>query len=198
MKKKFSVLMLILIGLSACNLPLWKTGSKTPVPRSAQTTVTLTASVTVTPTSELDSYVDTMCAFNWATKSLPKESALLQAAMRDAGILFITAFAEAFGEDCVTANNENLGFTTMETDFRFAFLVDNLVNTQQMGEVIYKVINLILDFPPDTFPGPKPGYIGIRFTDGNNDLNLWFLIDTAKNAIDQGKMGAELFQELNH
>ncbi len=147
------------------------------------------------PPTETVRYQD--CYFNWATKPLPEVSDKVQEAMEKAGLSEVRAFAEAYGENCFDSRtNEVAYFATMETDFRFSAAVPDLADTKALGTLLERMLVVLDQFPPDTFPGPNLGTVGIRFTSQGQELNVWFHVDDGKTAREQGLHGAELLDRL--
>ncbi len=173
MQKTFALLMTLL--LAACILSRPPVESPTPPPTE-----------TITYQS---------CYFNWATQPLPDVSRKIQAAMDRAGLTGVTATAEAFGEDCIDSRtNQAVGFGAMETDFRVAVEVFSLEDREELGRLLERILTVLDEF--STLAKPRAGYVGVRFTSGGQDLNLWFLVDDAKAARGQGIHGAELLEKL--
>ena len=179
MRKKLIPLLTIL--LAACNLPF-----SFPDFRSA--------SVTDTP-APAAGYTE--CAWNWATQSLPDLSVEVQSALEAAGLEGGTASAEAYGENCITGTGEVDHFAAMETDFRVSLEVQDLADSAALGDLLERILVVLDGFPPDATPGPQPGYIGVRFIHGTEDINLWFNLTASKSARELGLHGADLYSELN-
>lgn len=175
MQKVFASLLALL--LAACNLPRPTADQATPPPT--------------------DTFPYQSCYYNWNTRPLPELSAKVQAAMDSAGLRGVTATAEAFGEDCIDPQtNKVVSFGAMETDFKFAAKVSSLTDREELGNLLEKILTVLDEFSSDSTPGPRAGYVGVRFQAGDEDLNLWFLIDDAKAARGQGLHGTELLEKL--
>ncbi len=178
-------LLFLALILSACSLPYAGVG----VP-------TFTAAFTPSPT-ELPPVTQQSCYFNWSTHSLPDLTKQVQAALDAAGLDNVTGIAEAFGEDCYGyQNNESLGFTAMETDYRFSVKVRDLKDAEALGNLVEQILKVVEQFPTETTPGPKPGYVGIAFLSGEQDLRLWFLLEDARAALEKGLHGADLLEAV--
>jgi hypothetical protein len=189
---------LLVILLCGCNFPLLQGQGGSSQAATAQMALTLTAQSAITPSITPDTGSMGLCSYNWATQSLPDESVLLGNALQKAGVAFISARAEAFGENCYDAVfRVAVSFSTMETDFHISLAVDDLNNKEEMGNIMYIIIKTILDFPQGTFPGPNAGYIGINFQSETSELNLWFQISFIQSDIINGMKGIELFDKLN-
>ena len=137
------------------------------------------------------------CSFNWATQPLPDLSAKVLAAMQTAGLNGISVTAEAYGENCYdTRTNEPVSFTAMETDFRVTAQVKVLTDKGQLGNLLERILIILDGFPTGSTPGPLPGYIGVSFKAGDDELRLWFPATDGVSARDQGLHGAALFERL--
>jgi len=149
-----------------------------------------------TPTSTMTpGYTD--CGWNWATQNLPELSAEIQAAMEAAGLTGVTARAEAYGENCFDPQTSEVRFfAARETDFKVSIEVESLEDRPRLGELAEQVLIVLDGFPPGAMPGSNPGYIGIRFLDGSEELNLWFTVTDGEAARALGLHGAELLDEL--
>jgi hypothetical protein len=190
MKKRFLpfLLVLCLITIFACNLPRPDIDPATPTNTATPLLPTLTPTATEVPYEQ--------CAWNWATKSLPELSAQVQSAMEAAGLTGVTAVAEAYGENCITASGEVARFAAMETDFRITIQVDALDNREALGTLLEKILVTLDGFPTETTPGPNPGYVGVTFQSGDDSLRLWFPIIEGESARALGLRGAALLDKL--
>ncbi len=169
--------LLLVMFLAACNLP-----------RPAQETL---------PAPATDTPVYQNCYFNWATQPLPEISRQVQQAVEKAGVRGVSARAEAYGENCYDSKtNEVAGFSAMETDFRISAEVSDLKDTEALGNLLERILIVLDEFPTPSTPGPQPGYIGVRFTSGDQELNLWFQVHDEKAARDQGLHGSQLLEQL--
>lgn len=177
--RKIIILSLTLL-LAACNLPRF-----IPDLRSVP--------ITDTPKGQADY---TQCAWSWASQSLPELSAEVQAALESDGLKDMTVSAEAFGENCITGNGQVDHFATMETDFRFQVEVPDLADTSALGDLLERMLVVLEAFPTGVTPGPQPGYIGLRFFHGAEELNLWFKRTDSDSALALGLHGEQLFLEL--
>ena len=154
-----------------------------------------------TPRSVTEARSDTPsnqpCSFNWATQTLPDLSAQVLAAMQTAGLNGISVTAEAYGENCYdTRTNEPVSFTAMETDFHLTAQVKVLTDKGQLGNLLERILIVLDCFPTGSIPGPLPGYIGVSFQAGDDELRLWFPASDGVSARDQGLHGAALFEKL--
>jgi hypothetical protein len=174
------LILLLTILLAACKLPR-------SIPDLGS------APVTETPGAEAGY---TECYWNWATQPLPDLSAEVQSALEAAGLTGVTAFAEAYGENCITGTGVVDHFATMETDFRIRMEVPDLADTAALGDLLERILVVLDTFPPDATPGPQPGYVGVRFVHGTEEINLWFTVTYGESARAQGLHGANLFTVL--
>jgi hypothetical protein len=175
--RKIPFLILTALLLVACNLP--RNGTDL---RAAPAT---------------DTPVDQPCYFNWDTQPLPDLSAQVQAAMEAAGLKDITVRAEAYGENCYDSQtNEPVSFGAMETDFHITVKVADLVGKDNRGNLLEQILVVLDKFPTGTTPGPQPGYIGVSFRTGSDELNLWFTVTEGKSARDDELLGAALLDKL--
>ena len=174
------LLLLLTILLAACNLP-----HSTPDLESIP--------VSKTPNSDTGYPA---CAWNWATQSLPGLGAELQSALESAGMKGVTASAEAYGENCATATGLVDHFATLETDFHITVQVIDITDTDQLGDMLEQILNVLNEIPADLTPGPQPGYVGVRFVQATEEINLWFTVTAGESGRALGLQGASLFSEL--
>ncbi len=171
----------LLLLLAACHLPRRLPGSSLPVNPSPIWTLTV-------------SYEQ--CAWVWATRPLPELSAEVQAALQAAGLKNVTARAKAYGENCLSPENEVLRFAARETDFHISLQVETLTDAEHLGDLLEKILAVLDGFPAEATPGLNPGYIGVTFTTGSEKLNLWFTVTDGESARALGLHGAALLEEL--
>jgi hypothetical protein len=175
MRKLFSLITTIL--LAACNIPF-------STPRS------VAGAASDTPANK-------PCSLNWATQSLPDLSTRVQSAMETARLPNVRIIAEAYGENCLDAQtNQAVSFTTMETDYRVTAQVQDLTAREQMGNLLESILIVIDGFPTGTTPGSLPGYIGVTFQAGDDEVHLWFPRTNGVSARTQGLHGAALLEKL--
>jgi hypothetical protein len=174
--RKFLPFVFLISLLAGCNLP-----HATPTPTTAPTALPYT-----------------QCAWNWATQGLPDLSAEVQSALEAAGLKNVTARAEAFGENCINQDGTVDHFAAMETDFRLTAQVDNLADTEQLGNLLERILVVLDGFPAGTTPGTQPGYVGVAFQAGSDTSNLWFLITDGEAARAQDLHGAALLDRLTN
>ena len=172
--KRLSILFLGLV-LAACNYP------KQP-----------TATIPFTPGS-----ASTQCAFVEGRQALPELSGRFIGNLKNAALPIETARAEAYGENCVAADNSVVRFTAMETDFYVTLDVASLGDEAALGQSLEKILLIIDNIPADQM-GPNPGYIGVTFKAGEQVKNLWFTRTRAKALEAQGLKGADLYTALSN
>jgi hypothetical protein len=137
------------------------------------------------------------CAFVWSNHSLPEVSSEINQAFRQEGFPEVEVEASAYGEDCLNPEtNQIVRFVAMQTDFYINVSVEGINNSQVMGEWVERSVRILEAFPPGKVPGPNAGYIGISFTSGLENENLWFARSKAKNLIEEGLKGSELYEAL--
>ena len=161
-------------ALMACNLP-------------RQITPTPAATTSSSPAP---------CAFVEGRQSLPDLSASFLASLKNASLPVETARAEAYGENCVEADNSTAGFTASETDFYVTLQVADLKDEAVLGKLIEELLVVIDRIPPSQL-GPNQGYVGITFHAGEQMQNLWFMRIQAATLQTQGVHGADLYRALN-
>ena len=170
--KRFFLLSLAL-ALTACNLP-----------RHIPPTPSVTTSSSSAP-----------CAFVEGRQSLPDLSARFLAGLKNAALPVETARAEAYGENCVSADNSTAHFSASETDFYVTLQVAALKDQTVPGKLLEEVLAVIDGMPVDQL-GPNPGYVGVTFQAGDQVQNLWFTRTQAATLQAQGVHGADLYRAL--
>jgi hypothetical protein len=117
--------------------------------------------------------------------------------MDRAGLTNVAASAEAYGENCYgEKTNEVIYFAAMETDFRLTLAVKSLDDEQLLGDFLERILTVLDAFPAGSIPGPQPGYIGVTFQSGNEEMHLWFKVPEGESARSRGLHGAELLEAL--
>lgn len=176
------LLLLLTVFLTACNLPRLNPDLGS-------------GSVTETPTTEAGY---TQCAWMWDTQSLPDLSVQVQSALQAARLTGVTGHAEAYGEDCITESGAVDHFAAMETDFHITAQVISLNDREALGTLLERILVVLDAFPPGTVPGPQPGYVGVLFQAGNDELRLWFPVADGKSARALGLHGTALLEKLQN
>lgn len=195
MKTKLSAILpvlAVLIGAIACQ---GAPPTATPSPSSPPATTTPIPSLT--PTSTI-SY--TQCIWNWATQPLPALSEDLESDLQTALHLPLTAYAEAFGENCFDGRTNQVAyFAAMETDFYVTVQVEALADREALGQAMEQILTVILShFPVEATPGPRPGYITITFVADTEQLRLRLTWPEAESTLVRGLHGASLLDELEN
>lgn len=144
----------------------------------------------ITPTA---SY--TPCAYVEGRKDSPKLSALLTEKLKAAGLPLETVRAEAYGENCVTADYTVVSFSQREIDFYVTLHVEDLNDKTDLGNLLEKILISVDQLPPDQM-GPSPGYLGVTFQSGAQVDDLWFMLAEADALLKQGEKGAALYTSL--
>ena len=138
------------------------------------------------------------CAYAWANKELPDETAVFQEALKKAGLGLVDVTLSAYGENCLDTQTEKVvSFGIMQTDFYFIIPVSTLSDNTEKGNWAAKVLAVVKDFPPGKVPGPNRGACGITFQTVAESSMLRFSVDTGLRAIDAGLSGEELFNLLS-
>ena len=179
---------LLTVILAACTAV---SGAATPT--SVMPTLTVAAVPTITLVSTASSY---NCGYIWARQRLPELDNQVQAALNSAGLDSIQVWTEAYGENCMDSLGQVQSFSAMETDFHLTVPVSSLTDLDSMGSQLEKALDVLDAFPPGKVPGPQPGYVGVLFTAGQDQLNLWFTVQDGINARQQGLHGAALLEAL--
>lgn len=157
-------------------------------PSSTPAPVITTTSV-ITPTYEA-------CAYMWASHDLTDLSKKVDTAFKAIDPNLIGS-AYAYGEDCVYADGHST-FSAMETDFRAKVSVTDLQDEKTLGDWITKVMNVIVNLPPDGIQGPQPGRVDFEF-DNSASVTLHVNVSIAKYKTQAaGLTGAELFKYFNN
>jgi hypothetical protein len=128
-------------------------------------------------------------------KTLPELSEQFIGKLKDAGLPVETARVEAYGENCIAADNTVVSFSARETDFYATINVSDLNDEAKLGDYLEKILDIIDAVPPDQ-TGPNPGYIGATFKNSDQLQNLWFTHTQANDLRKQGLQGADLYATL--
>jgi hypothetical protein len=175
-REQMHPLLLIIFLLTSCNMPRIK---PTAIPVSTDLPYT-------------------QCAWNWATQSLPELSTKVEGGIQAAGLKNVTVSAEAYGENCITTAGKVDHFAAMQTDFYIVAKVENLTDIEKLGSLLEGILVVLDGFPNESTPGPNPGYVGMTFRKGSEELNLWFPVTAGESARARGSHGAVLFEELHN
>jgi hypothetical protein len=160
---------------------------QTQVARQSSTAISTPMPPTVAP-----------CYFNWATQDLPELTAEVQAAMDAAGLENVSVSAYAYGENCYAYDtNEVVYFATMETDFDVTAQVDDLEDSEALGDQTADILAVLNEFPPGETPGPMPGQITITYVKDSEQVVLPVSAEVAAQVVEQGIRGGGLWVVLN-
>jgi hypothetical protein len=151
---------------------------------SSQISVTDTATVTATYEG---------CAFVWAYREQPENSAIFNVAVRELFPLG-SGRARAFGEDCIYADGRS-EFSTKETDFYVYLPVADLADEETLGNQITEIMTIVMNkFPSDTLPGGHNGFVEFYFEQSGEDYFIIRVPIQEYKRVGIGKTGAELFK----
>lgn len=168
------------------------TNAPTSTPAVQQQTQRLTDTPSPSPTTAVP------CAYAWANKLLPDETAQLQQAVKDAGLNGVTSSASAYGENCLdVVQNKVLSFSIMQTDFYFNVPVQSVDDKFSAGAAAEELLKVTALFPPGKVPGSNPGYVSITYQDAAKTVRLWFRQEMGSRALEAGLKGAALFDALS-
>ena len=137
----------------------------------------------------------TPCAYVEGRKDSPKLSALLTEKLKAAGLPLEAVRAEAYGENCVTADYKVVSFSQREIDFYVTLHVKDLNDKNNLGNLLEKILISVDQLPPDQM-GPSPGYVGVKFQSGAQVDDLWFMLAEADALLKKGTKGAALYAAL--
>ena len=187
MTKSILALLFWTLILCACSTNLSTTDTAPPVILTSIATESPTLTITITASSYGG------CGYQWAYKDIPDlSSKFLRAIQQLQPSAQANAFA--FGEDCVYADG-HADFIAMETDFNITLQVTNATDTNECGEWVMKVMQIILDIPKDEIVGPRPGRVSMSLQAGSEQKNFNFYIDRYQ-ALSTGLSSAEICTAL--
>ncbi len=150
------------------------------------------AETTPTPTPDGDA----PCAWQWGRQSLPDLSAALETALRENVLPDASAYAEAYGENCIAASGAVSRFAAMQTDFYITLPVPSLDDQAALGALLESTLSTVEQFPAGQTPGPLPGYVGITFQSPSEEIRLWITPARLAEVRAKGLSGAALFEAL--
>lgn len=157
--KRISFILLLALSLTACNY----VSTVTPATYQGGTPTFIAA--TATPTADIPPTYEG-CAYMWASQDLPaltqKVNDSLQALDKT-----VSASAYAYGENCVYADGHST-FGAMETDYRVNVEVRDIKDEKALGDMIAKVMGVIIKIPPADTAGPNPGRVEFSFRHGDD------------------------------
>ena len=151
------------------------------------------APVTETPTATATAE-NQPCAYMWAYQGVPDITAELSDAVQ-AIFPEASAHAQAFGENCVSADG-SFTFGAMETDFYVSLPVPDLDDNAALGQIIESVLSVVDGFPHSRLPGPQDGFVEFTFKNGAEQRIVRVPIPRGVELRRQGLHGAELIQAL--
>jgi hypothetical protein len=134
------------------------------------------------------------CGYQWAYQDLPELTSSLQQSLQ-AFQPEAQAEAFAFGENCILPDGTVGGFLPMETDFNIALQVGELNNEMELGEWIVKVMQVILEIPPEQIVGPRPGRVSLTFQSAGDERHVAFYVNQYQE-LPSGLSPVEIFQQL--
>jgi hypothetical protein len=132
------------------------------------------------------------CAYVWGSQDLPELSRKLNASLQ-ALSTDVSGLAYAYGENCVYGDGHST-FSAMETDFRVGVKVTSIKDEGTMGDWIRKVMQVIVDLPPDQLAGPNPGRVDFDFKQPD-PAELFVTVPIQRYRAEADNLrGARLFQ----
>ena len=132
------------------------------------------------------------CAYQWAYEDLPELSKQLQEEIMTLN-LEATAWATAFGEDCVYADG-HADFSAMETDFYVQLPVTDLADFESFGNWMTQVMQVVEGLPRDLLSGPQAGFVEFKFTKSDTEFLFVRVPIQQFRETASGKTGEELFR----
>lgn len=207
MKPAMKIGLLGLIFGSLCACLVVNPGSPTPqsedineAEATARMALTLTAwptgtdqvDITLTPIAPTDE----QCAYMWASHAAPDVDAYLAAAITSSGWQDLSAHAEYYGEDCITASGTVVSSGVMYTDLYFQANVANITDEEMLGVVLGRITDLISVIPEGVLTGSFNGYLAVHFTSSDGERNIWIELESVMDLHRQGLDGAELMTAI--
>ena len=162
-----------------------------PAPAPLSSPATAIVAPTIPPTAP--GYGE--CYYIWATQDLPQLSDTVNSGLKALDPKS-SASAYAYGEDCVQADGTRT-FIAMETDFRVKVPVADLSDKESLGNLIAKVMTVIVSLPTSQIEGPRPGRVEFEFSVANADSRRLNVDIATYRAQGAGMQGAPLFDLLN-
>ncbi len=194
MKKRNSLTLIVLLLIAGASIFAWTRSapSETNNDRLLQPAFTDEPLVIAIPPSAESS---SPCAYTWAYHDLPEVSAKFEAAVQTL-LPEASAHANAFGEDCVSADGRAVSFTAMETDFYVVISVTDLNDNETLGGFIAQVLPALDHFAIGSVPGPKDGFIEFIFRAGEDQRVLRVPLPLGRELREKGVSGAELIAAI--
>jgi hypothetical protein len=140
---------------------------------------------------------DIPCTYAWANNSLPDETALVQEALKKAGLGTLDASLSAYGENCIdTLHNKVVRFSVLQTDFYINIPVADTRDKVALGNLAAKALGVVAQFPPGKVPGPNLGQCTLNFQDLSGQVVLVFGLSQAQGLLDSKLSGETLYNAL--
>ena len=166
--------------------------------------------VDATPTSELvnnpivdeatqvPSQFKGVCSYVWASSPLPDVSSQLTTAFRQAKMPAVEVEASAYGENCLDiSTNAVVDFKPQQINFSILVGVEDLSDTQALGEWVVKILTVLETNPAASLPNTRTGQVDIDFQDlKKTTISLSFLQSRGLELIKQGLRGTSLLGAL--
>ncbi|MBN1680831.1 MAG: hypothetical protein JW966_11110 [Anaerolineae bacterium] len=178
--------------LMACNWT-WLAG---PAPDQGTVKLTVLPAVSPSPDDTLDY---SACSWQWAQEVLPDETTQLADSLSAANLPVNDLTVFAYGEDCFNAEGNVVRFAAMETDFLLTLAVDDLDDSETLGDLAADALVIIVrDFPVSDTPGPMPGQITLSFEarDGSTAVTPPIKQNIAADWVAQDLRGSALIRAL--
>ncbi len=139
-----------------------------------------------------------VCSYVWASSPLPDVSSQLTTAFRQAKMPAVEVEASAYGENCLDiSTNEVVGFKPQQIDFSILVGVEDLNDTQALGEWVVKILTVLETSPAASIPNTRTGQVNIDFQDlKKTTTSLSFLQSRGLELIKQGLRGTSLLGAL--
>jgi len=143
----------------------------------------------VTPTDE-------PCAYMWASHPAPDVDDYLASAIASNSLENISAHAEYYGEDCVTASGVVVSFGTMYTDLYFEAIVPRITDEEGLGVILGQITDLIAAIPDGVLAGSFNGYLAVHYVSTDGERNIWTELESVLEYRRQGLDGAALMNAI--
>ena len=138
---------------------------------------------------------DQPCTWTWHTENLPDHTDEVSDFLTGLDFEVIDVRASVFGENC-SKNGEVTRFAAFATEYDVEVNVEADVNPEVVAADIITL--LINEFPADTTPGPNPGTITVKVSDGTDTLDLRADGRLARNAVEEGLTGIDLLMAVGY
>ena len=149
------------------------------------------------PTQTQGDGVPPACGYAWGSKPLPELTQQWQEAITNMQVNSLNTYAQAYGENCIDAKGNVMGFSPMRTEFYTTILIDNHVDAEAMSGLVKQVFAALETIPPQKRAGAE--YIAyISFKADEWKRSTWFTIHSIKDALERGLTGEEFLASLEH